>query len=177
MTQPIILSYADKTPIIHETAYIAPGATLTGDVTIGAEASVWFNVSMRGDVGPIHIGDRSNIQDNSVVHNTKGLECHIGQGVTVGHGCILHAVTIQDRALIGMGSTLLDNVVVEAGAVVGAGSLVTPGKTVPAGQLWAGRPARFVRDLTAEDVQTFARNSQEYVRVIANIGKLRNKTA
>ena len=165
MTQPIILSYADKTPIIHETAYIAPGATVTGDVTIGAEASVWFNVSMRGDVGPIHIGDRSNIQDNSVVHNTKGLECHIGAEVTVGHGCILHAVTIHNRALIGMGSTLLDNVVVEAGAVVGAGSLVTPGKTVPAGQLWAGRPARFVRDLTEEDIQTFARNYQEYVRV------------
>ncbi len=163
--KPIILPFDGIMPVINDSAYVAPGAAVTGDVVIGEEASLWFNVSIRGDVGKIRIGARSNVQDNSVVHITGGLETIIKDEVTIGHGCILHSCHIHDNAVVGMGSTLLDNSVVETEAMLAAGSLLTPGKIVPSRQLWAGRPARYVRDLTDNDVAEFGRLYREYVRV------------
>lgn len=163
--KPIILPFKNIHPTIHETAFIAPGAVVAGDVHIGAESSVWFNVSMRGDVGDIRIGSRSNIQDGSVVHMTSTTQgTYIGDDVTVGHMALLHSCTIEDRVLIGMQSCVMDDVLVETGSMVAAGSLVTPRTVVPSGQLWAGRPARYVRDLTDEEIVHLSKSADDYVR-------------
>lgn len=166
MMKPIILPYKGIVPQIDETAYIADNAAITGDVHIGAESSVWFNVAMRGDVGDIRIGRRTNIQDGSVVHitgSTHGVT--IGDEVTVGHMAMLHSCIIADRCLVGMQSCLLDNSRMEEGSMLAAGSLLTPKKVVPSGQLWAGRPAKYVRDLTEEEVAFLSKSADNYVRV------------
>lgn len=164
--KPIILPYKNIFPKIHESAFIAAGAAVAGDVEIGAESSVWFNVAMRGDVGDIKIGSRSNIQDGSVIHMTSTTQgTYIGDEVTVGHMALLHSCTIEDRVLIGMQSCVMDDVLVEAEAMVAAGSLVTPGKRIASRQLWAGRPARYVRDLTDEEVAHLRKSADDYVRV------------
>lgn len=163
--KPIILPFNNISPQIHETAFIAPGVAITGDVQIGAEASVWFNVSMRGDVGDIKIGARSNIQDGSVVHMTSTTQgCYIGDEVTVGHMALLHSCTVEDRVLIGMQACVMDDALVQTESMVAAGSLVTPRTIVPSGQLWAGRPARYVRDLSAEEIAHLGRSADDYVR-------------
>jgi carbonic anhydrase/acetyltransferase-like protein (isoleucine patch superfamily) len=163
--KPIILPFKNIYPRIHETAFIAPGALVAGDIEIGAESSIWFNVSMRGDVGGIRIGARSNIQDGSVVHMTSTTQgTYIGDEVTVGHMALLHSCTIEDRVLIGMQSCVMDDVCVQSEAMVAAGSLVTPRTVVGSRQLWAGRPARYVRDLTDEEVAHLRKSADDYVR-------------
>lgn len=162
---PIILPYLNYKPDIAPSAFIAPGAAITGDVIIGDEVSVWFNVSMRGDVGAIRIGDRSNIQDGSVLHMTRGQsDMIIGADVTVGHMAMLHSCVIEDECLVGMQSCVLDNARMEKHSMLAAGSLLTPGKVVPSGQLWSGRPARYMRDLTAEEIGFFKKSANNYVR-------------
>ena len=147
-----ILAYRGIAPRIHESAFIAPGATIIGDVEIGAEASVWHGCVLRGDVNRIVIGARSNIQDGTVVHVESdpgggdyretggGLPTVVGEGVTVGHLALLHACTVGDGALIGMGSIAMDGAIVEAGGFLAAGALLPPGKRLPSGELWGGRP-------------------------------------
>ena len=163
--KPIILPFKNIHPTIHETAFIASGAVVAGDVHIGAESSVWFNVSMRGDVGDIRIGARSNIQDGSVVHMTSSTQgTYIGDEVTVGHMALLHSCTIEDRVLIGMQSCVMDDARVETNSMIAAGSLVTPRTVVPSGQLWAGRPARYVRDLTTQEIAHLVVSADDYVR-------------
>ncbi|MCL2824526.1 MAG: gamma carbonic anhydrase family protein [Polyangiaceae bacterium] len=143
---PIILPFEGCVPRIHAEAWVAPNATLIGDVEIEEGASVWFGCVLRGDVGPIRVGVGSNVQDLTCVHATGGVSSVvIGVGVTVGHGCVLHGCRIEDGALVGMGSVLLDNSVVGAGAVVGAGSLVTANGVVPSRTVAMGRPARVIR--------------------------------
>jgi len=165
---PIILPYKGVLPTIHHTAFIAPGATVVGDVVIGEQSSIWFSTVVRGDVHEIRIGARTNIQDGSVVHVThEKFGTYIGDEVTVGHGVILHACTLGNRSFVGMGATLLDGVVVEEEAMVAAGALVTPGKRVPTGELWGGSPARKMRDLSAEERAYFLYSSQHYVRVMS----------
>jgi len=145
-----IHAYKGILPKIGENVFIAPGAHIIGDVTIGAGSSIWFNCVVRGDVYDIRIGAGSNIQDGSVLHVTSGrFRVEIGDNVLVGHKAIVHGCVVESGAMIGMAATVMDQVVVESGAMVAAGALVTPGKRVRAGEVWAGAPARPMRELTA----------------------------
>lgn len=162
----LILPYNGTVPTIHESAFIAPNACIAGDVVIGADASIWFGVNMRGDVHEIRIGSRTNIQDGCVLHVTRGVSgCYVGNNVTVGHMALLHACTVEDDAFIGMGAIVLDEAVVESGAMVAAGALVPPRKRVPKGELWAGNPARKLRDLSQADIDFFPVSAENYVRL------------
>ena len=126
--------------------FLADNAVLVGDVTMGDECSVWFNAVVRGDVCHIHIGDRTNVQDGAVLHTTYKIgPLHIGSDVTIGHNATIHACTIHDHALIGMGSTLLDNCEVGEGSIVAAGALVLQNTIIPAGEIWGGVPAKFIK--------------------------------
>lgn len=170
MNSPIIMPYRGEYapegvfPRIAPQAYVAPGAAIIGDVEIGADSGIWFGVVVRGDVNYIRIGERTNIQDGTVIHVTRKTgPTIIGSGVTVGHSVLMHACTLQDNCFVGMRATIMDNVVVESGAMVAAGALVTPGKRIPAGQLWAGSPAKYFRDLTPDEIAFFPVSAQNYV--------------
>lgn len=159
----MIYSFKGKSPQIDESAFIADYVTITGDVVVGKESTIWFNTSIRGDVAPTIIGNRVNIQDNCVLHQSKNQPLIIEDNVGVGHQCILHGCTIRNGALIGMGSTILDGVEIGEGAFIGAGSLVPPGKKIPPRTLYVGRPAKFVRELTEEDKDYLKYISNDYV--------------
>ncbi len=158
--------FKDKSPQIDPSAFIAENAVVIGDVTIGAEASIWYNCALRGDVNDIKIGARTNIQDGTVIHvssTTQGT--YIGDDVTVGHMALLHACTIGNRAFIGMKACVMDDAIVEDEAMVAAGALVTPGKRIPKHQLWGGAPARYMRDLTQEEIAFLQFSADRYVRL------------
>lgn len=159
----MIYPYKDKTPIISETAYIADYVTITGDVVIGDESSIWFQTVIRGDVAPTVIGNRVNIQDQCCLHQSPNKPLILEDEVTVGHGVILHSSIIRKQALIGMGSIILDGAEIGEGAFIGAGSLVPPGKKIPPHTLAMGRPAKVVRELTDEDLIDMNRIRNEYV--------------
>ncbi|WP_420818896.1 gamma carbonic anhydrase family protein [Oleisolibacter albus] len=159
---PLILPFGGKRPTIDPSAFLA-NAVIIGDVEIGAGSSLWFNVTVRGDVHEIRIGKGTNIQDGSVVHCTTGkFGTYIGDNVLVGHLALLHGCVIEDGAFIGMKACVMDGVVVEAGAMVAAGALVTPGKRVKAGELWGGSPARFIRPLTDEEKLNLTKAGPHY---------------
>lgn len=163
---PIILPYRGVMPTIDPSAFIADNAVVIGDVHIGAESNIWFGCILRGDVHEIRIGKRTNIQDGTVIHTTRNVSgTYIGDEVTVGHMSLLHACTIETNAFVGMGAIVLDEAVVEGGAMVAAGALVSPKKRVPKGQLWAGRPAKFMRDLTKDDLDFFPVSADNYVKL------------
>jgi carbonic anhydrase/acetyltransferase-like protein (isoleucine patch superfamily) len=144
----LILPYRGKSPVIHETAFIAPNAVIIGDVEIGANSSIWFNCMVRGDMNKITIGENTNVQDGTIIHiDSRTQGTHLGDNVTIGHMCLLHACTLEDNCMIGMQATVMDGAVVESGALVAAGALVSPGKRVNAGEIWAGNPARKLRDI------------------------------
>ncbi|WP_332698092.1 gamma carbonic anhydrase [Halalkalibacter lacteus] len=159
----MIYRYQDKFPVIAENAFIADGVTITGDVTIGEESSIWFQTVIRGDVSPTMIGNRVNIQDQSMLHQSPKYPLIIEDDVTVGHQVMLHSCTIRKKALIGMGSIVLDGAEIGEGAFIGAGSLVPPGKKIPANTMAFGRPAKVIRGLTQEDLDDMARIRREYV--------------
>ncbi len=160
----LIVPHKGFVPKVDPAAFIAVNATLVGDVEIAANASIWFGCILRGDGPGIRIGENSNLQDGTVVHvAARGLMTIVGKDVTVGHMVLLHACEVQDGAFIGMHSTVLDGAVVESQAMVAAGALVTPGKIVRKGELWAGNPARKLRDLTEKDYETFKRIAAGYV--------------
>lgn len=151
-----ILPYRGKWPKIADDVFIAPGASVIGDVEIGAGSSVWFNCVLRGDDNPIRIGERVNVQDGTVIHvHSKFQGTFIGSDITIGHMALLHACTIEDKAFVGMGSIVLDRCTIESGAMLAAGAMLTPGKTVKAGELWAGRPAKMMRALSDEEIANF----------------------
>ena len=151
---PIILPFADHVPRIDPRAWIADNAVIIGDVEIAAEASIWFGCVLRGDVGPIRIGARSNVQDLTCLHTTGGLsQVVVGEEVTVGHRCVLHGCQIRDRALVGMGSVLLDNAVLGEQSVLGAGSLLTARTVIPPRTLAMGRPAKAVREANEAELR------------------------
>lgn len=160
----VILPYKGILPTIHPDAFIAPGAVVVGDVHIGAFTNVWFGCVIRGDVNTIRIGERTNIQDGSIVHVTRKTgPTKIGSGITIGHKALIHAATLEDDCFFGMGASILDGAVVEPGAFVAAGALVTPNKRVPTGQMWAGNPAKFFRELKQEEKDFIAVSAQNYV--------------
>jgi len=161
-----VISYKNIYPAIHDSVWIADNSVVAGDIEVGKNSSVWFGVQMRGDVHEIRIGARTNIQDNAVVHVTRNVSgTYIGNDVTVGHGAILHACTVEDECLIGMGAIILDEAVIETGAMVAAGALVPPKKVVKSGQLWGGNPAKYMRDLKEEEVNFLKVSADNYVRL------------
>jgi len=150
-------------PRVDDTAFVAPTAALIGDVEIGAESSIWFGCTLRGDVHEIRVGERTNIQDGTVVHVTGGkFGCYIGSDILIGHSALIHGCTLEDGCFIGMRATVLDGALVESGAMVAAGALVGPGKRVPSGELWAGTPAKKMRDLTDADIPMFKEGVEGY---------------
>ncbi len=165
-----IRSYKGIMPTIADSVYVDPSAVVIGDVVIGADSSVWPMAAVRGDVNLIRIGERTNIQDGSVLHVThagpqapNGFALTVGSDVTVGHNVVLHACTVEDGCLIGMGSVVLDGAVIKSGAMIGAGSVVSPGKELEGGYLYLGSPARRARALNEEEKAYFVYSSKHYV--------------
>jgi len=159
-----IIPYKSKRPRIHDSVFVAQGVRIIGDVEIDRDSSVWFNTVIRGDVHYVRIGRATNIQDNCVLHVTDGeYPCIIGSHVTVGHGAIVHACTVGDFCLIGMGSIILDNAKVGNYSLVAAGSLVLENFEVPPGMLVAGVPARIKRALTEDEKRGLENSAAHYV--------------
>ncbi len=167
----LIVPHRGLVPKVAPSAFIATNATLVGDVEIGANASIWYGAILRGDGPGIRIGENSNLQDGTVVHvAARGLMTVIGTDVSVGHMALLHACEVQDGAFIGMRSSVLDGAVVESQAMVAAGALVAPGKVVRRGELWAGTPARKLRDLSEKDFEEFRRVVAHYRELARSYG-------
>lgn len=150
-------------PRIHPSVYIAEGALVIGDVEIGADASIWFHAILRGDINGIRIGERTNVQDGSVLHVTHEYMVVLGSDITIGHRAILHGCTVHEECLIGMGSIVLDNARVGPSAMVAAGAVVRENFVVPEGTLAAGVPARIIRDLTPEERELLRASAGRYV--------------
>jgi carbonic anhydrase/acetyltransferase-like protein (isoleucine patch superfamily) len=169
--QPIIMPYKGMEPQIDSSSWVAPGASVIGDVKIGKDCSIWFGVVIRGDVHKIRIGDRVSVQDLSMIHVTHykkedksdGSPTIIGNDVTIGHKVMLHGCTIEDACLIGMSATILDDAVIGKESIVGAGALVTKGKKFPPRSLILGSPAKVVRELTDEEVAELYASAKRYV--------------
>lgn len=164
----LIQPYKNIWPEIADDVFVAGTASVIGDVKIGARSSIWYGVTVRGDVEEIRIGEGTNIQDGSVVHVQEGVQgTYIGNDVTIGHMAMLHACNLHDGSFVGMKACVLDGAVVETGAMVAAGALVTPGKIVRTGELWSGVPAKKLRDLRAEELVNFAYSSKHYCELAA----------
>ena len=147
----MIEPFEDHWPEIHESAFVAGSADVIGRVRVGEEASVWYNTTLRGDIHEVVVGPRSNVQDNAVLHVESNRACYQGELVTVGHGAIVHACTVKDEVLVGMGSTLLDGAVIGERSIIGANTLVTMNAEIPPGSLVLGSPGKVVRALTNEE--------------------------
>jgi len=168
-----IRPYRDHLPILGQRVYLDPMAVVVGDVELGDDVSIWPFTVVRGDVNFVRIGDRSNIQDGTVIHVSHdgphlrrgGFATRIGSDVTIGHKAIIHACTIEDAALIGMGAVILDGAVVKKHGFVGAGALVSPGKVVGEGELWLGNPAKKVRQLSETEIEALYYSAGHYVRL------------
>jgi len=177
-----ILPYQGKYPRIHDSAFIAPGCRIIGDVEIGAEASIWYNCVVRADVNRVVIGARTNIQDGSVIHcdsptagAPQGFATLIGDDVLVGHMAMLHGCTLEDRAFVGLGTIVMNGCTIESDSMLAAGAMLTPGKRVLSGQLWGGRPAAFMRDLpraTGESATAhYVRMAAQHMAELAGAGE------
>lgn len=168
-----IRTYQGITPTLHPKCYIDNSAVIIGRVKVGENSSLWCNVVARGDVSDINIGNNTNVQDLTMLHVThynagKSEESSltIGDNVTIGHNCCIHACTIKNNVLVGMGSTLLDNCVIEPNVFIGAGSLVSPNKTLESGYLYFGNPLKKVRPLTPDEIQHIQYSADHYVKVM-----------
>jgi carbonic anhydrase/acetyltransferase-like protein (isoleucine patch superfamily) len=165
----------DAEPAIDPTAWVAPTAVVIGDVRIGAGSGVWFHCVLRGDSNFIQVGQRTNIQDGTIVHVDPGeFATVIGDDVTVGHACIIHGCRLEDTAFVGMGATVMNGCVIEGGGVLGAGGLLTAGRRIAAGELWTGAPAKLRRVLSDEERREFTSTASGYVR---NAARFRNALA
>lgn len=161
----MILSHHGQHPNIDPSVYVAPSADIIGEVQIGFDSSVWFQVVIRGDVNWIKVGSRTNIQDHSMLHVTRRTSpLTIGNDVTIGHRVMLHGCTIQDRVLVGMGAIVLDDAIVGEDSIVGAGALITKGTVIPPRSLVVGMPAKVVRELKPEEIQFLKQSAENYVQ-------------
>ena len=160
-----IQRYLGRKPAIHPTAFVAQGAVVIGDVTLEEGSSVWFNTVLRADINSIRIGPRSNIQDGSVIHLADDFGTYVGELVTVGHKAILHACTVADEVLVGMGAIVLDGAEIGARSIIGAGALVTQYKKIPPGSLVLGSPAKVVRQLDLEEQQSIRHWAEKYAEL------------
>ncbi|MCK5197406.1 MAG: gamma carbonic anhydrase family protein [Spirochaetales bacterium] len=161
----MIYKFKETTPDIKKANFVADSADIIGDVTAEENSSIWYNCTLRGDIAPIKIGKNSNIQDNSVLHVNHETPTIVGNNVTIGHRVLLHSCTIEDGCLIGMGAIILDNSVIGSESIVGAGALVTMGKNFPPRSLILGSPAKTVRTLTEEEVESIRKNVASYVEI------------
>jgi len=165
----MLLAHHGKTPQLGENCYVAPNASLIGELTVGDDCSFWFGSVVRADVHSIEIGHRSNVQDLTMLHvSYKKAPLKIGNDVTIGHSCILHGCTLKDRILVGMGSIVMDHAIIESDVILGAGSLVTEGTHIPAGVLALGRPAKVIRALTTEEIAYLKTAATHYIKVAAS---------
>ncbi len=173
-----ILPYRNILPTIDSSAFIAPNALISGDVKIGKNSGIWYGCVLRGDVTKIVVGENSNIQDNCVLHGTRpnhaqnktgadGAPVLIGSHVTIGHGAIVHACIIEDYAFIGMGSIVMDLAKVEQFGMLAAGAVLTPGRIVKSGQIWAGNPAKYFRDMTEAEKNYIKISADNYAELAA----------
>lgn len=162
----MIQTYKGKTPHVSETASIFDGARVIGDVTLNDYVGVWYNAVIRGDMDRVVIGENTNIQDGAIIHTNTNMPTIIGKNVTVGHGAIIHAATVEDEALIGMGSIILDQAIVGKHALVAAGCVVPPGKKVPEKTLVVGNPMKIVKTLSDEDIRAILDNKDFYVQLL-----------
>jgi carbonic anhydrase/acetyltransferase-like protein (isoleucine patch superfamily) len=161
----LVLPYNGILPKLGRDVFVAPGTIIVGNVEIGDDASLWYNTVVRADVHEVRIGARTNLQDGTVVHVTGGrFGTYIGNDILIGHQCVIHGCTIHDRAFIGMRALILDGAVIESDSMVAAGAVVTPGKVVPTGELWAGAPAKKMRDLSPEEIERHKVATAGYVR-------------
>ena len=162
----MLLKYKKFLPKIGRNVFIAPGSYIIGNVNIGPKSNIWFNVVIRGDVEKIKIGSKTNIQDLTMIHcTTNGYGTKIGSNVTIGHNCVIHDCKIVDNSLIGMSSTILDGAIVKKNSMLAAGSLLTQKKIVKTGELWAGKPARFLRKLTNDEKKFIKKSSANYYQL------------
>lgn len=161
----LILPVEGKSPQIPSSCYVAPNSTIVGDVTMGEDCSIWFNAVVRGDVHYIKMGNKVNVQDGAIIHCTyQKCPTNIGNNVSIGHRAIVHGCTIHDNVLIGMGAIVMDNVIVESNSLIGAGSVVTENTHIKSGEVWAGVPAKKIKDIHAElQKDTLERISNNYV--------------
>lgn len=170
LTETSIFALDDAAPRIPDSAFVAPGTRIIGDVVLGDEASIWYNCVIRADVNHIRIGARTNIQDGSTIHcdsahgDHPGYPTLIGEDCLIGHMVLLHGCTLQDRAFVGMGAIVLNESVIESDGMLAAGAMLTSGKVIKSGQLWAGRPAKYLRDLTPEEIASNQEGVRHYVR-------------
>jgi len=163
-----LISWSGKKPKVSSDAFVADNATIIGDVEIGSESSIWFNVVLRGDVNFIRVGSKTNIQDGTIVHvSSTDYPTIIGTGVLIGHMATIHACTLEDGSFIGMSATVMDGSVVENGSMVAAGSLILPKTRVKSGQLWAGSPAKFLRKISESEISDFS----HYIKTYISLGK------
>ena len=172
----MLLKYRKIIPKVDKNVFIAPGSYVIGDVKIGSKSNIWFNVVIRGDVEKIRIGNNTNIQDLTMVHcTTNGHGVEIGSNVTIGHNCVIHDCKIEDNSLIGMSSTILDGAVVKKNSMLAAGSLLTQGKIIKSGELWAGKPAKFLRKLSDKETKFIKKSAKRYYKLsqeyLANLSK------
>ena len=160
----MIKKFQNKQPQLGRNVYVSENAIVIGDVTLGDEVNIWFGAVLRGDMHYIKIGNRTNIQDNSVVHVTTGVSpTNIGNGVTVGHGAIIHGCTIEDDCLIGMGSILMDDAIIGEGSLIGAGTLIPPNMIIPENSLVVGSPGKVLRQVKDYEREMILERPQEYI--------------
>lgn len=161
-----IIKFKDTLPKIADDVYISEGVYIIGDVTIGKNSNIWFGSILRGDVAPIIIGENTNIQDGTIIHTSRiNGGTYIGTNVTIGHRATIHAANILDNAFIGMGATVMDKSVIEPFAIIAAGALVTQGNIVKTRELWAGVPAKFIRNVTDEEAKYIENSAKNYLEI------------
>lgn len=158
-----LITFDGNTPNVHESAFVAHSAVLIGQASLGADASAFYGVVVRGDTNTISVGDGSNLQDNVVLHADPGFPTKVGNGVSVGHSAVIHGCTIEDDCLIGMSATVMNGAVIGAGSLIAGGAVVLEGAVIPPGSLVAGVPAKVRRELTAEELEHVRENARNYV--------------
>jgi carbonic anhydrase/acetyltransferase-like protein (isoleucine patch superfamily) len=154
---------AFRPELVHPSAWVAAGAVVVGNVSIGEDSSIWFNAVLRGDTDPIRIGRRTNIQDGCILHADPGFPCTIGEGVTVGHGAIVHGATVENDVLIGMRAVVMNGARIGSGSIVGTGAVVTEGTQIPAGSLVLGLPGKVARSVGADELERIRTTAARYV--------------
>ncbi len=159
----MLIPFKDNLPQVNDSNFIAETASVIGRITLGEDANIWFGAVLRGDVEPISIGARTNVQDNAVVHASSGFKTVIGSDVTIGHNAIVHACTIGDKVLVGMGAIILDGAIIGEETIIGAGALIPPGKIIPPRSMVMGSPGKVVRTLSDSEVAGLKASARQYV--------------